>query len=401
MLKDITTYLQFGNRFCGIEHTSENGQDKLYVTLLKKTKKEVDIEKSFNTTTIGALADKLPKNQHAVLIINNEHVLTKKIESDVNNDLKLVYKAFPNIKLDEFYYEVLIQKSIHFVSICRKTDIETLINEYKNVGVYIIDISLGNTVVFSICEFINSKTILTSNAHIIIEDNSIIAIDKAVKIIQTDYDVKGIKISNNWLLSFSGVLALILNNHYPYTNIEEYKWLLVNEYKQSHFFTQFLKLGLIFILGLLLINFFFFNHYFNTVNDLQQISQINQTTKNKVLELNQTVSKTQKMVDDMLKSSSSKSSFYVNAIAESVPNTILLSELNYQPLLKRIKAEQPIENNLNAILISGTSNSSESYSKWIADLESIDWVTKVEILSYADVSKSTSDFSIKLNLIDD
>lgn len=131
MLATLKAYLQFGNRFCGIEHTSKNGQEKLYVTLLKKTKKEVDIENSFDATTIEDLAEKLPKNQHTVLIINNQHVLTKTVKSNQTEELKLVYKAFPNIKLEDFYYEVLVQKSIYSVSICRKTYIEELIRNYS------------------------------------------------------------------------------------------------------------------------------------------------------------------------------------------------------------------------------------------------------------------------------
>lgn len=401
MFDVISTYLQFGNRFCGIEHASENGQDKLHVTLLKKAKKEVDVENSFNTTTVELLTEQLPKNQHAVLIINNESVLTKKIKSDQTDDLKLVHKAFPNIKLEDFYYEVLIQKSIHFVSICRKDYVDKLITQYKTHGISIINISLGSISAFSICGFINSKTILTSNTLISIQDNDIVDIEKVSNLEQKEYDVNGIKVSNRQLISFSGALTSILNNHQSHTNFEAYKKLLINNYKQSRFFSQFLKFGLVFLLGLLLINFFFFNHYFNSVNTLQQTSQINQTTKNKVLELNEKVTKTQKMVDDMLKSRTSKSSYYVNAIVQSLPTTILLSELNYQPLKKRIKAEQHIQNNINTILISGASTSSASFSKWIGGLDSANWIHKVEILSYEDISKSKSNFNIKLDITDD
>ncbi len=401
MLKAITTYLQFGNRFCGIEHATENGQEKLYVTLLKKTKKEVDIQSLFEASSIKNLSELLPKNQHAVLIINNESVLTKKIESDQTDDLKLVYKAFPNIRLEDFYYEVLIQKSIHFVSICRKTYIEELINEYKTQGISIIDVSLGNSIAFSITNYINSKTISTSNTNITVEDKNITTIEKVNDLQQVEYDINGIIVSNTQLLSFSGALNLVVNNYHPHTNFEVYKELILNNYNHSRFFSQFLKFGLSFLLGLLLINFFFFNHYYNSVNELQQTSQISQATKKKVLELNETVSKTQKMVDDMLQSSSSKSSFYVNEIIHSLPSSILLAELNYQPLLKRIKTEQAIENNINTIMISGTSNSSESFSKWIVNLDAIGWIEKVEILSYGDISKSKSDFSIKLNILND
>ncbi|WP_308990634.1 hypothetical protein QLS71_004040 [Mariniflexile litorale] len=162
-----------------------------------------------------------------------------------------------------------------------------------------------------------------------------------------------------------------------------------------------MKFGLVFILIGLLFNFFVFNYYFEAVHSLQQTSQINQTTKQKLLELNGSVNKSQKMVDDMLKSSSSKSSFYVNAVIQGLPNSILLTEVNYQPLLKRIKSGQSIETDHNTMLVSGESNHSESFSKWIADLEVIDWVEKVEILHYEDTSTLVSNFSLKLIIAHD
>lgn len=156
-----------------------------------------------------------------------------------------------------------------------------------------------------------------------------------------------------------------------------------------------------FILSLLLINFLVFNHYFNEVNSLQQTSMLNQSTKQKIMELNVDVNKTQKMADDMLKSNSSKSSFYTNSIIQGLPNSIILSGLIYQPLLKSIKPGQSVETNINTIIISGESNNSEQFSKWIGDLEAIEWIKKVEISNYEDVSKSLSNFNLKINIRDD
>ncbi len=398
MLKKVQSYLTFGTIFCGIEHTTEKGQDKLCATLLKKKKKEVDIKDSFSANTLKELTEKLPKNQHAVLIINNDSVITKKIESSQTDMVKLVHNAFPNINLEDFYYQVLIQKSIHFVSICRKNYIETLTTQYKAQHISIIDISLGNHLTGNVSSFIQSKVISTSNASLSLENNSITDIKRTINIEPTKYDINGIKISNIQLLSFSGALTTILNIHLSNSNFETQKQLLINDFKHTRFFKQFLKVGIIFIFGLLLINFFIFNYYYNNVNMLKQSSQISQATKSRVLKLNKKVSNTKKTVDDILQSRSSKSSFYTNAITNSIPHTILLSDINYQPVLKRIKANQAIQNDTNTILISGTSNNSTSFSNWIASLESINWINKVEILNYEDMSLSKSNFNIKLNM---
>lgn len=402
MFDKIKTYLQFGNSFCGVEHSLKDKEDLIIVSLLKKKKKQVDIENSFEFSSIDETANSLPKNQHITLIINNDNVISKMIEGNINDNLKAIYKGFPNINLDEFYFEIIKQKNNYFISICRKQYIDDLIKQYSKLGISVIHFSLGNSLVSSITNFINSeKEITTSNAIISINNEEIIEVQKNYDLDSNTYDINGLNISSKSILSFSGALQSVLESNNSNTNFETSKAELLKEYNNKRFFNQFLKFGGLFILGLLLINFFFFNHYFNEVNTLEQESQINLSTKNKILNLSESVNKTQEIVDNMLKSNSSKSSFYANNIIQSLPSSILLSQLNYQPLLKRIKAEKNIELQNDIILISGDSNSSEAFSEWINNLETNEWIKNIEIVDYSDVSKSKSTFSLKINMIND
>ncbi|SFZ93381.1 hypothetical protein SAMN05428642_103101 [Flaviramulus basaltis] len=401
MLEALKTYLLYGNRFCGVELTSKNGEEIHYGILLKKTKKALDIECGFNDTSIETLATKLPKNQAVFLVVNNDQILTKQIESEQSNPENLVYGAFSNINLDDFYYEIISQGKTHLISICRKTYLDALISDYKTKGIPIINMSLGNLVASGISKFTAYESLFTSNARVSFENNKIAAIEKTEIKACESYDINGLQVNNNQVLSFAGALDFVLHHFESISNLNNIKHDLKGDYSQSRYSGQFLKMGLVFILGILLINFFVFNHYFNEVNTLQQTSQVNKTTKEKLLKLDGAVNKSQKMVDDMLKSSASKSSFYINDIVQGLPNSILLSELNYQPLTKSIKKDKPIELNQNTMMISGESNNSDSFSKWIADLEAMQWIDNIEIVSYEDLSKSSSKFSLKLNMIHD
>ncbi|MCB0448443.1 MAG: hypothetical protein KDD03_13230, partial [Gelidibacter sp.] len=166
MLQDIRTYLLFGSQYCGIEHASQNGAIHLYATLLKKKKKEVDVDRSIEANTIAELANHLPKNTGAFLVVNDENVITKRIESEHREPLKLVQTAFPNLNLNDFIYETLHQKTVHFVSICRRTYIEQLIKDYKKNKISILNVSLGNLMISNVTDFIASTEIYTSNAKV-------------------------------------------------------------------------------------------------------------------------------------------------------------------------------------------------------------------------------------------
>jgi hypothetical protein len=401
MLQKIKTYLEYGNQFCGIEHTIQFGKDKIYVSLLKKSNNDLDVESVFKEDSIETLTSKINKKQHVFLIINNDQVLTKKVESEHLETVKLVYKAFPSINLEDFYYEVITGQKCHFVSICRKDYVEELISLYKKNSFLIINVSFGNNAISGLLKFIKSNPILTSNSSIAIEKGSIETIEKKEINETITYDIDGLHSNNNELLSTSGALDTVLHNFNPQTNFNHLSQSLKKEYGQSRFFSQFLKIGLVVILIILLINFFAFNHYFNEVNDLQQTSEINQTTNQKIATLSEYIGKSQKRYEDIEKNGSSRSSYYVNAIVQTLPSSITLSELNFQPLIKRIKSEQAIEVNNDIILVSGESTKSILFSNWLADLESISWIQHVDILRYEDNSESDSNFGIKLNISND
>jgi hypothetical protein len=399
MLNKIWSYLQYGNRFCGIEHTS-NSNEPITVSLLRQSKKELNIESTCQIDSIKIISKKLSKNQHALLVVNNDNVLSKTIESDQKEALKLVYKAFPNISIEEFYFEIISESSTHFISICRKDYVDSLISNYSENKIHIINFSLGNNLISGIKTFIDKKEIQTSNSIVTFENQQIIGINKA-NVKNEIYNINGLKASNQELLSLSGALKTVLKNNITVTNYEDKRDHLLTEFKHIQFFNQFLKSAGLLILGILLINFFVFNHYFNQVNNLKQVSEINESTKQKIVTLNTLVSKKQKMVDDLLKSNGSKTSYLSNSIMKSLPETILLSEFNFQPLKKRIKKDKPIELDYFTILLSGSSTDSSLFSKWISHLEQMDWIKHVDIIDYGSSSNSVSDFKIKIALSDE
>ncbi|MCB0745288.1 MAG: hypothetical protein KDC67_15370 [Ignavibacteriae bacterium] len=393
------TYLMFGNHFCGVEHTSNQEGDVIFGTVLKRSKKELHVASSFEVKSMEEVLHELSKNQHITLVVNNDKVLVKTVESEQKEASKLVYKAFPNINIEEFYYEILSQGNTHFISLCRKVYINKIIENYAQLKLSVINMTLGNSLIGTLTSFINEADVYSSNAKILLDNNQIVQIEKGAK--HDEYNINGLKVSSYHLLSFSGALQSVLNNSETQTNFFKEKQQLNDTFKQTRFFNVFLKFGGVFILGLLLVNFFFFNHYFNKVNELKQRSEINQSTKAQILKLDETVSKKQKMVDDLLRSSGSKSSFYSNAIMQSLANTILLSEFNYQPLVKRIKEGEGIVLEEHSIIVSGQSNESASFSNWIAQLETEDWIKKIDIVDYGAVDSNASEFKIKILLVDE
>jgi len=399
MLHKFITYLILGKRFCGIEISSRNSKDTFLVTSLRKRKKELTIDMQFEVESVDLIAEKLPKKQHVFLIVNTNHVLFKKVTTSNTNQNAILNGAFPNINTHDFYYEIISgNNNTSFIALCRKNYVDTIIDDFKAKNIFVTSFSLSNNLITEITNFVTLKSIQSSNAQVTLdgEIKDVNITDTINK--QEEYDVNGLLTANKYILSLSGALTAFLNTNNRISNSEEKINSLFQDFKHQILFKKGLQGSLIVFLVALLLNFFLFNHYFSKVNELQQTSQVNTINKNAVLSLDKKLKKTEKIATDILKSSASKSSFYVNEIIKLIPNSILLSELNYQPLQKRIKKNQNILIQNNTIIISGVSSESESFSNWIKQLENYEWVKTVDIHDYSDTSTSRTEFSIKLNL---
>lgn len=401
MTKDLLSYLKYGNRFCGVEVLQLNGENKYYGILLKKKRKELDIETSFEADDIEALKTYISKDKPITLVINTDFVLTKKVQGKTSESLKLAHLAFPNIKIEDFYFETLSQNENHFISICRKSYVDDLLKAFNSYGLAVIDFTLGSLISSSIANFVSTGDIKTSNSLIALEDSRIRDISTERISQEITYSINGLDINNHFILGFAAALNLVLKDSTIKSSFTDIKATLNTDFQQKQFSKHFLKIGLSALFVVLLINFLLFNHYYSEVKTLRETAQILESSKVKMLSLNEKVEKTEKMVEDVLQSSASKSSFYVDVIINNLPESILLKELNYQPLLKKIKEDKAVESHKNTILISGDSNKSIEFSQWLSQLENFEWIASVEILSFEDLSKSTSSFTVKLNMQDD
>ncbi len=400
MLEKVKIALQYGNTFCGIDHGSMHGELQLYVTLLKHVKNELTVTNTFEETHIDVLSKKLKKHQHATLIMNTNAVLVKQLTSDQTDATKLVYASFPNIAIEDFYFEILSQANTHFVALCRKEVVHKIIETYKAHHIHIINICLGHTILGTIRDYIKQTPFYTSNAKVTITNNYINTIEKSTLEDQT-YNLNGLPVSNTQVLATAGAIASLVQQDVTKNNFLQVNQDLLKRHYHKRFNSQFLKIAGLFVFGVLLINFFIFNHYFNTVNDLKEITAFNQAAKTQIVSLKEEVSSKQKMVADLLQSRSSKSAYYANIIVHSLPESILLETLNYQPLIKRLKADNPIELASNSLNISGESNNSEAFSQWIFKIESQDCVETVEIMDYGNTSKNHAAFTLKITLKND
>ncbi len=386
-----------GKLFCAIEHT--NVQQKLQINflLLKKQKREFVVEKKEICLELNDLFKFLKKKQHLFLIVNNEQVLTKSINGKLESQ-KAVHIAFPNLNSSDFYYESYSNESNTFVSICRKIYIDELIKNHEKLQYNVIDFSLGNLVSAHLLPYLNEDKLQTSNAVLSIKNKVLTNINKTEAGFQKVYTINDLEVNNNTVLGLAGILSYYTGQTITQKSFTDKSYELHNRFTQIRIFDLGLKAGLSFIFILLLFNFLIFSNYRDKINSINSEIEVNESYKGNLLSLKEEVVKKKKIIDEITSSETSKVSLYLDKIGASTPNTILLTQLNYQPLTKNIKKEKEIPYQQQQILIKGKSANGETFSTWISSLEQENWIKTITLVNYGTGKKTTTKFQLKITL---
>lgn len=381
-----------GRQYTGIEIFSIEGKDKFALLKVKRSKDEITISKSVIPDTIETLATE-KVNHPAIVVINNSHVLLKEVEGTDPNDRKLLHKAFPNLQLDEFYFEIWRKGTISLIAICRKNYVDqTLALLSKNFT--IASVSLGLSAISNLMSF--------TIPHVLTTNTQTLSMESLDNIVQTGpttsavYEINGLTITNTHLLCFSGVLNLILPGNTT-GNIPELNGNLLEDFKQKTFFAKVVKAGIGFILGVLVVNFFLFTYYFDKAGQTSENIALNKAGIQNMVAIKERIKNKETALAGFTNNGTSRSAVLLNDIVKAIPSTMLLDEISYNPLEKKIKPAEPILVTDSVIMLSGSTINNTDFTAWIEQVGKHKKVATVTITSFGKDTEGKTIFSVKLH----
>lgn len=380
-----------GKKYTGIEIFSVGKTDCYSYLKISEKKNELIIAES----TVNGDIEKLPfdKNSPTLLIINNNNVIHREVWGTDTNDRKLLHKAFPNLNHDDFYYEIWRKKESSVIAICRKQYIEELLAKIKE-KISVVGISLGVTATSAIIPMFSEHVINTNSFTIVINDSEN-SVQLCENIPGRIWDINGLEIKNSEILPFSSILGLLTGTATT-GNVLQYNIDAKDAFLQKRFFNKGIKIGISILLILLLINFFTFSYYYDKAITSSEKVSLNTVDIKTLAVLKNRIKEKEKQAGSIISSSSLKSSGQLNQIAASVPVSILLTEINYHPLERKLKQNEPVQIAENIIQIAGSTANGNDFTKWIGKIEEFDWVAGVTILSFGRDEDSTL-FNVRIN----
>jgi len=386
-----------GNQYVSIEHFSSSGEEMIAVLLVENKKEELRIVKKDKIHYNGTIPEKWDKKLPFILTVNTNQVIQKEVAGIDLVDEKLLHKAFPNTNWQEFYFQIWRLQNKSIIAISRKTYIEQLLDEYVKQGITLAGINLG---VCSLSEIIpyTEKDIFTTNHQTVSwnEDNPIIT--STSENLMLNYQINGLSIQNNHIVAFSAILGFLVQNSKNTGNSIELNQQQYNNYLQHSFFSKGVKVMVGIVLAILLINFFVFSHYYNLSQETDVNLMLNKSSLEEISETKQRILSKEQKLKTVMAGTQSQSTAMLNEITQSVPTSVLLSELVYQPLEKKIKPEEAIASIAKVITVSGTTVNNRDFTVWIEGIEKLNWINEVVITHFGKNDANETQFAIKLTL---
>lgn len=380
------------NSFHSIEVTQfSEGVASYYWCSLKQKNRELSVETSFSGNTSTAIE---LKNVQVGLVINTAKVLTKVIEDQSIPKNALLEHAFPNLDASQFYVQSISEGPAQIVSIARKQHVQEIVDVFLSKNTYATSIYLGNTLALGLTRISELKAVFTNTA--LVRLTPPIKFEKTQDLKQESYAIGDQQIESKQVLSF---LAGI-QQHTPLLKTEDNFSSTTteakSEFNQMRFFYYGLRSALAILLIGLMVNFFYFNTYYSFVK--QHDSAENTQLKAVLNPLKTQVDRLDKLTTQILKNQGSSTSFLMNTIIESLPESIRLHALSYQPVAKRIRKSKPVELDLNRITIKGNAANQDAFADWNKELESLKWIDQVVIKKFEASASNTHDFEIQIQI---
>lgn len=383
---------------------NDEGEKLCHFVLLTSAKGKIEIKKRFSGT-FGELLNDVPdiKNIALNISVRGRGVILKKIDAEANSDNShLLNLAFPNAQNpDDFILQKeIVNDSEVYVGIIRKSLFNEIIESVEKKEAIITNFEIGPFSIKNILPFLNetNEKIETENESLIIKNGQLSEIvnsenNHGAEVTQLFDEA----IENKYLLPYSLAINLFLNKISTITPITSEIQEQQTEFAYKYFFSKakLILPGLLFII--LFVNFLFFSNFSNEYNSVNYEYNANKELLDKLESLQKENAKQEAFLDYLNINAIERLSYFADRIAITLPQKIKLTQLNLNPLQKKINSEKEIGFVRPNIQITGNSPNDAEVYNWGKTLKNEKWVDDVSLNYFKQANNSKiGEFSLKI-----
>lgn len=390
-----------GNRFAGLEMELLPAGVLMRLVVLKKTGKKIAVEKTISIDDPAQLSSQLTADVPLALVITGKGVLHRRVTVDPAADERtLLSKVLPNAAAKEFFIQrAPAANDDTMVAVMRRALLEEELQKLHALSV--LSCSLGPSLLVNVLQLWEKHTdAIAGGAHqISLEENTISAIDyDASRNFDEELTIGGEKLAAEYLPAFAAAFQQLLPQENRIRLSDEWFRHTQEDFLQRKLFKTGIKALLVFVLLLLLGNYFAFSNYWNRKSELETQLQSDGGAFTEVSKLEQEVHAKRDFLSQAGLLSPAHYAFYADQLAASLPHEIRLTQLDLAPKLK-FAEEDTIGFRPGRIDIGGSCSESVVLNSWLQQLKQQSWVKAATLQSYVqDKSMTQGVFQIQLEI---
>lgn len=368
------------------------------------TRKGKDIDFSFpvvESSDINDILGKIPDEATIGLIISGKGVLYRVVKSGADSPKeKLLSQILPDADVNDFHIQpcgIEGKGETSIVSIARKEVVDNLIAKFSGKG-FISGISIGPFIFNTIIPLFEEHVQSISYKYIQIEIT-----DDAITGFQTNgvegttVHINGQDIKTDLLPSLALGFSLLMGSPCNYAEIPSIgQFATENRFREKSIKIIRYTIPITFLV--LMASYILFDTYFGKVENIKADIAENEQQLKQLEELRESYASKNKFLEQSGLLGHTQTSKYLDLIAQKIPATIVLSEINVNPLQKSHSYNKEMTFKRNTIEISGTSIESYVFNTWIKELKESHLFKEVNILQYEYKEKEGRAY-FKINII--
>lgn len=400
MLDFFKKYLFRSKQLLGVECHQTEGRTVYQVIWLRRQGKEIVIDKTITDIhNLGGLKNQLKEDIPIILSINVRGIIHRIIENSTNNLEQLTQQVFPNVNPQDFYTQKLDIESGGLISIARKNLINGILEDFKKANLNVLAIYLGAWQLQYAYPILRKGKTVQTNTHLIeFSGNRIQSFSAEAQVLNSITKINEEDIPDKCLVAFSVGLSNIQNLGASGIEVAN---LSANQ--EDFFYKQLFRTLGFGILGFfffgLLANYLLFNSYQNANKELslelsrkEALIQERDTLKARYQEQ-------LKLFGGESSGKASKTAFYADQIAASLPSTIQLNELILFPIIPQDDYTQrgrPPQYEKSKLVIRGNCQSTVFYNNWKRAVKELFWVESLRSINYQDITEDLGEFELEI-----
>lgn len=354
---------------------------------LKRSKGEVELINSKDKLNADLISDQIINSIPILIHVIGKGVLNKVTEPNEDYLENVLMNADP----DDFYINYLDLEEKRYVSFTRKTALNDALSALNEVNDNILDIIIGpyHSLIDDVRQNIRSTPIGS------IDFNNGIYSFNSKEINQRPKFNGELLINSFWAVTVGYTFLKNQLSISVFDSKERKK--KISNYRDKRQF-KLIGIGAIIIFLIALIGNYFYQGHINSINaDLEAKIMVYSDNLKKIDQIDQEMLRKKQLIANSGIIRNNYLSTTLDQIGSSIPSTIQLEEIQVYPLEKKLKRNEKPEFHRKSIKIAGKTKSSENIDQWINELNQLDWVDNVAILSFTtNEDKNTSFFELKI-----